>query len=165
MKVVDRCVGCKCTDLDFSPAAFSVLEDMTIGRLQQVEWEFVQNSPENIGSLGRAQRRRVVQGSDVLKKWIAGFQPERKSTKPAEDSASNFIGECPSGKMGQQNENIDLCDPQRTIRGTPKAGNRRNNRIAVATQAYDPAIDADLLRRPVLGNGVKINWTSNKVPA
>ena len=36
--VVDRCTGCKETDLDFSPAAFDQLADESVGRLSGMTW-------------------------------------------------------------------------------------------------------------------------------
>ncbi|GAA5932122.1 RlpA-like double-psi beta-barrel domain-containing protein [Sporobolomyces koalae] len=39
--VQDRCVGCAWGDLDFSPAMFSKLADVNIGRLHGVEWTFI----------------------------------------------------------------------------------------------------------------------------
>ncbi|KAF8522601.1 plant expansin [Hysterangium stoloniferum] len=38
--VEDRCPGCAQFDLDFSPAAFNVLADPSVGRLQGVTWSF-----------------------------------------------------------------------------------------------------------------------------
>jgi hypothetical protein len=38
--VVDRCTGCKMTDLDFSPSAFSQLADQSLGRLSGMTWEW-----------------------------------------------------------------------------------------------------------------------------
>ena len=38
--VTDRCVGCAETDLDFSPAAFSQLADLSVGRLDGVTWHW-----------------------------------------------------------------------------------------------------------------------------
>ena len=37
---MDRCEGCKYWDLDFSPAAFNVLADPNLGRVD-VQWEFL----------------------------------------------------------------------------------------------------------------------------
>ncbi|EJD55615.1 barwin-like endoglucanase [Auricularia subglabra TFB-10046 SS5] len=39
--VVDRCVGCACGALDFSPAAFEKLADFGEGRIHGVTWSFV----------------------------------------------------------------------------------------------------------------------------
>ncbi|KAI0343388.1 barwin-like endoglucanase [Trametopsis cervina] len=39
--VVDRCTGCAVNDIDFSPAAFSQLADLSVGRLHGVSWEIV----------------------------------------------------------------------------------------------------------------------------
>lgn len=39
--VVDRCVGCACGALDFSPAAFEQLADFDEGRIHGVTWSFV----------------------------------------------------------------------------------------------------------------------------
>ncbi|KAF8760871.1 Non-catalytic module family expn protein [Rhizoctonia solani] len=39
--VVDRCVGCKKDDLDFSRGAFDKLASQSLGRLQGMEWSFV----------------------------------------------------------------------------------------------------------------------------
>jgi len=39
--ITDRCVGCKQTDLDFSPTAFSQLADFGVGRLEGMTWEWV----------------------------------------------------------------------------------------------------------------------------
>lgn len=39
--VVDRCVGCACGALDFSPAAFAQLADFGVGRLHGVTWNYV----------------------------------------------------------------------------------------------------------------------------
>ena len=38
--VVDRCTGCKLYDLDFSPAAFEDMADMSLGRVD-VTWAFL----------------------------------------------------------------------------------------------------------------------------
>ncbi|EIW74050.1 plant expansin [Coniophora puteana RWD-64-598 SS2] len=38
VSVTDRCGGCQMTDLDFTPAAFSVLADQSLGRIHDVEW-------------------------------------------------------------------------------------------------------------------------------
>lgn len=37
----DRCEGCKLTDLDFSPSAFSQLNSFDVGRFDGMEWEWV----------------------------------------------------------------------------------------------------------------------------
>jgi len=39
--ITDRCVACACGSLDFSPAAFSQLADMAIGRIHGVVWWFL----------------------------------------------------------------------------------------------------------------------------
>ncbi|CAE6428601.1 unnamed protein product [Rhizoctonia solani] len=39
--VVDRCVGCKKSDLDFSRGAFDKLADQALGRLEGMKWSFV----------------------------------------------------------------------------------------------------------------------------
>jgi len=36
--ITDRCVGCKVTDLDFSPAAFSQIADQSVGRISDMTW-------------------------------------------------------------------------------------------------------------------------------
>jgi len=36
--LTDRCVGCQITDLDFSPSAFSVLADQSVGRISGMTW-------------------------------------------------------------------------------------------------------------------------------
>jgi hypothetical protein len=38
--VTDRCTACKLTDLDFSPAAFSVIADQSVGRIFGMEWKW-----------------------------------------------------------------------------------------------------------------------------
>jgi len=38
--ITDRCVGCAQFDLDFSPSAFDVLADPSIGRLHNVDWSW-----------------------------------------------------------------------------------------------------------------------------
>ncbi|CAD6890456.1 unnamed protein product [Tilletia controversa] len=38
---VDRCEGCAPEDLDFTPAAFTKLADMSLGRIQGVKWEWL----------------------------------------------------------------------------------------------------------------------------
>ncbi|KAK0520437.1 hypothetical protein OC842_007102 [Tilletia horrida] len=38
---VDRCAGCQYPDVDFTPAAFSQLADVGVGRLHGVEWEWL----------------------------------------------------------------------------------------------------------------------------
>lgn len=38
--VVDRCTGCKLYDLDFSPTAFSMMADISLGRVD-VTWAFL----------------------------------------------------------------------------------------------------------------------------
>ncbi|WFD46544.1 hypothetical protein GLX27_001181 [Malassezia furfur] len=40
--VVDRCTGCKETDLDFSPSAFTKLASKSKGRLHDMKWSFVE---------------------------------------------------------------------------------------------------------------------------
>lgn len=39
--VVDRCVGCKMNDLDFSPGAFKKLAPLSKGRLNGITWSYV----------------------------------------------------------------------------------------------------------------------------
>ncbi|KAJ1311764.1 hypothetical protein OPQ81_010233 [Rhizoctonia solani] len=39
--IVDRCVACAKTDLDFSPAAFTELADQSLGRLSGMTWSFI----------------------------------------------------------------------------------------------------------------------------
>jgi len=39
--VLDRCGGCQPYDLDLSPTAFSQLASQYVGRLKNVEWQFV----------------------------------------------------------------------------------------------------------------------------
>ncbi|KAF9467022.1 plant expansin [Collybia nuda] len=42
LRVVDRCAGCAgASDIDMSPAAFSVLAPLSAGRLQGVEWDYI----------------------------------------------------------------------------------------------------------------------------
>lgn len=41
VKVVDRCTGCKHSDLDFSPKAFKKLASIGKGRLHGLKWKFV----------------------------------------------------------------------------------------------------------------------------
>jgi len=36
--ITDRCVGCRITDLDFSPTAFKQIADQALGRLYGVKW-------------------------------------------------------------------------------------------------------------------------------
>jgi len=38
--IVDRCEACAYNDLDFSPAAFSVLADQAVGRIYGVTWSY-----------------------------------------------------------------------------------------------------------------------------
>jgi expansin (peptidoglycan-binding protein) len=38
--IVDRCVGCAHDDLDFSPAAFSLLANRDVGRIYGVTWSY-----------------------------------------------------------------------------------------------------------------------------
>ena len=38
--VADRCDSCAETDLDFSPTAFSDLADLSVGRLEGVDWHW-----------------------------------------------------------------------------------------------------------------------------
>ncbi|TFK36607.1 RlpA-like double-psi beta-barrel-protein domain-containing protein-containing protein, partial [Crucibulum laeve] len=38
--VVDKCPGCGYDDVDLSPAAFSALANLTLGRIP-VEWDFI----------------------------------------------------------------------------------------------------------------------------
>lgn len=38
--VTDRCEGCQETDLDFSPAAFSQLAALSVGRLDDMSWSW-----------------------------------------------------------------------------------------------------------------------------
>ena len=40
--IVDRCTGCKETDLDFSPSAFTKLASKSKGRLHDMKWSFVE---------------------------------------------------------------------------------------------------------------------------
>lgn len=39
--ITDRCGGCNTDALDFSPSAFSVLADQSIGRIHNVQWHFI----------------------------------------------------------------------------------------------------------------------------
>jgi hypothetical protein len=39
--LVDRCTGCAVTDLDFSPSAFNILSDPGAGRIDGVEWDWL----------------------------------------------------------------------------------------------------------------------------
>ncbi|KZS96138.1 hypothetical protein SISNIDRAFT_451833 [Sistotremastrum niveocremeum HHB9708] len=39
--VTDRCTGCKITDLDFSPSAFDILADPSIGRISGMTWDWI----------------------------------------------------------------------------------------------------------------------------
>ncbi|KAK7460919.1 DPBB1 domain-containing protein [Stygiomarasmius scandens] len=39
--VVDSCPGCGAGDIDLSPAAFSQLADLSVGRIQPVQWNIV----------------------------------------------------------------------------------------------------------------------------
>jgi len=39
--ITDRCTGCALTSLDFSPAAFDTLADPSLGRLYDIQWEWV----------------------------------------------------------------------------------------------------------------------------
>ncbi|KAF8349996.1 hypothetical protein F5887DRAFT_914015 [Amanita rubescens] len=39
--ITDRCTGCALTSLDFSPAAFDTLADPSVGRLYDIQWEWV----------------------------------------------------------------------------------------------------------------------------
>jgi len=41
VKVTDRCTGCSEYSLDFSPSAFDVLADPSIGRIHDVVWDWV----------------------------------------------------------------------------------------------------------------------------
>jgi len=41
VQIVDRCVGCKIFDLDFSPTAFGQIGPMAKGRLTGMKWEFM----------------------------------------------------------------------------------------------------------------------------
>lgn len=38
VKLTDRCTGCALTDLDFSPSAFNILADPSIGRISGMTW-------------------------------------------------------------------------------------------------------------------------------
>jgi hypothetical protein len=38
--ITDRCVGCKITDLDFSPSAFSEIADQSVGRISGMKWHW-----------------------------------------------------------------------------------------------------------------------------
>jgi len=38
--VTDRCTACAYTDLDFSPSAFDILADESLGRLSGMTWEW-----------------------------------------------------------------------------------------------------------------------------
>ncbi|KAG2420036.1 hypothetical protein HFD88_004834 [Aspergillus terreus] len=44
VKVVDRCVGCKATDLDVSRSVFGQLADLDLGRVV-VEWAWLEDAP------------------------------------------------------------------------------------------------------------------------
>ncbi|KAG6888691.1 hypothetical protein C0995_006681, partial [Termitomyces sp. Mi166 len=39
--LTDRCTGCALTDLDFSPSAFNILADFSVGRIQDIEWNWL----------------------------------------------------------------------------------------------------------------------------
>ena len=39
--IVESCTACATWDLDFSPGAFSELGDLSLGRLHDVDWEFL----------------------------------------------------------------------------------------------------------------------------
>ncbi|KAJ3472870.1 hypothetical protein NLI96_g13219 [Meripilus lineatus] len=39
--LTDRCGGCVGEALDFSPAAFNKLADPSVGRIHNVEWQFI----------------------------------------------------------------------------------------------------------------------------
>jgi hypothetical protein len=41
VSIFDRCVACRKTDLDLSPAAFSQLASQSVGRLDGATWEWV----------------------------------------------------------------------------------------------------------------------------
>ncbi|RJE21853.1 riboflavin aldehyde-forming enzyme [Aspergillus sclerotialis] len=47
VKIVDRCVGCKETDLDVSRSAFKQLADIDQGRVL-MEWSWLENSPVQV---------------------------------------------------------------------------------------------------------------------
>ncbi|KDQ63667.1 hypothetical protein JAAARDRAFT_29698 [Jaapia argillacea MUCL 33604] len=38
--ITDRCTGCALTDLDFSPSAFDILADPSVGRISGMAWTF-----------------------------------------------------------------------------------------------------------------------------
>lgn len=40
VKVVDRCVGCAKTDLDFSPGAFNKIGRVAVGREKGMTWQW-----------------------------------------------------------------------------------------------------------------------------
>ncbi len=44
VKVVDRCVGCKVTDLDVTEAVFEEVAELAQGRVK-VEWAWLEKSP------------------------------------------------------------------------------------------------------------------------
>lgn len=39
--VKDRCTGCAALSLDFSPAAFNMLSDPSVGRIHNIQWKFI----------------------------------------------------------------------------------------------------------------------------
>jgi len=40
--ITDRCAGCFIPDsLDFSPAAFNQIADPSVGRIHNIQWEFI----------------------------------------------------------------------------------------------------------------------------
>ncbi|KAJ9228686.1 hypothetical protein DTO166G5_8379 [Paecilomyces variotii] len=47
VKVVDRCVGCKATDIDTTRSVFSKLANLEQGRVT-VEWAWLENAPVNV---------------------------------------------------------------------------------------------------------------------
>ncbi|EED18768.1 riboflavin aldehyde-forming enzyme [Talaromyces stipitatus ATCC 10500] len=48
--VVDRCVGCKATDIDTTTSVFGKLADIDQGRVN-VEWAWLESSPVNVSSI------------------------------------------------------------------------------------------------------------------
>lgn len=39
--LTDRCEACALTDLDFSPSAFDILSDPSVGRLNGITWDWL----------------------------------------------------------------------------------------------------------------------------
>lgn len=47
VKIVDRCVGCKVTDLDVTEAVFEEVADLAQGRVS-VEWSWLETPPVSV---------------------------------------------------------------------------------------------------------------------